>query len=83
MQILRSGNVKESKWSIKTHCVGWGWGNIGQGCGSLLVVDEDDLDIKYEDRSSYFFFVCPVCGIENDIWTQSIPVTVRDKVKNK
>ena len=82
MKVLEKG----PGWSIKQECTGIG--NGGAGCGSLLLVEADDIYMteSYDyggGHDIYYTFTCPICGRETDIKSGSLPSAIKDKVLKK
>ena len=64
MKILQKGYLDH--WEIERVCTAYG------GCGARLLVDEEDIYIKYGPdymgADDYLYtFRCPWCGTENNI----------------
>lgn len=81
MKVLEKGEG----WNLKVKCTGSGNGD--GGCGSLLLVEENDIYVtakNYYDGSTdlYFTFCCPVCGTETDICENNVPSRIRSKCLN-
>jgi hypothetical protein len=70
MEILKQGPGPKV-WSGEYECTGFG--NNGNGCGSILLVQKSDLyetynsDMYGEVYATHITFMCPVCGAETDI----------------
>lgn len=91
--IKRRKRPKKQLWAKEFVCTGRGAG--GGGCGSTLLVTEEDIYRCYEthyDGSSetYFSFTCPCCGKESEIdayvWPANVEITQSRedwKLKNK
>lgn len=67
---------KEAGWRKQT-CTGYG--NGGKGCGSVLLLDlEDVYQTAHTDlggcRETFTTFRCPVCHVETDIKDPPLPV---------
>lgn len=87
MKILE---VKKKGWR-KRICTGDGNSNIG--CGSVLLLDPEDVKIIHHtwidgSRDTYYSFVCPVCAAMTDIPGDELPASVKKgdyvvKVKKK
>ena len=82
--------VKKNGWQRRI-CTGKGNSNIG--CGSVLLLDIDDVEVRYHtwlDGSvdTYYSFVCPVCHAMTDIPPEELPISFKSenssmKVKKK
>ena len=78
MKVLEKG----PGWSLKTKCTGFGNGN--GGCGSVLLVEKDDIFITVssnyadDDNDYYYTFCCPVCNQQTDIKEDDLPASVRE-----
>ncbi len=78
MRILEKG----PGWDLKLRCTGKGNGD--GGCGSLLLVEENDIYVKPHadylgDIEYYYAVCCPVCGRETDIPDEDLPLSIRLK----
>ena len=73
------------KWNIEKKCTGSGNGNLG--CGSKLLIDEDDIfrtcrEHYWGETDYYYTFKCPICGENTDISENLIPNRIKLKVMN-
>lgn len=67
---------KKEAWGLKCLCTGDG--NGGGGCGSLLLVEENDIYMtsssSYDGSTDYYYtFKCPVCNCQTDIKECDVP----------
>jgi hypothetical protein len=71
MKTLEKGR-KQKGWSDEFRCTGNG--NLGGGCGALLLVERDDVYQTYthcrDDMTIHNTFMCHECGVETDIKNQ-------------
>ena len=82
--------VNQNGWQ-RRRCTGEGNSNIG--CGSILLLDIDDVIVSHHtcfDGSvdTYYSFICPVCYAMTDIPPEELPTTLKSengcaKVKKK
>ena len=86
MKVLERG----PGWSTQQRCTGSSSG--GGGCGSILAVEENDVNYaSWHDMSGdidwSYSFVCPVCGRSNRIDDRCIPYAIQrnaeDRIKIK
>ena len=74
MKVLEQGKWK-NPWSGEYVC-------CEKSCGAKLLVEENDLKPKY-DRSNVNYFVCPVCGEENNVLCENLPKRLKDALNKK
>lgn len=72
-------------WSIEQFCTGKGNGN--GGCGSKLLVEKNDIYLTSHtdltgDTEYFYTFCCPVCGIETDIPSENLPISIKNNLLN-
>ena len=73
MEIIEKGK----KWIAKKRCRG-----TGDGCGALLLVEEDDIfaDISGIENDQFkcaYCFCCPECDCITEMSEKSLPAKVR------
>lgn len=73
-------------WGIEQKCTGKG--NGGGGCGSLLLVGQDDIFITEQhcyhgENETYYTFKCSVCGKKTDILETKLPPAVKEEAREK
>jgi len=74
MKVLEEGNWK-NPWSGEYVC-------CEKSCGAKLLLEENDLKTRFdEDDKNYF--VCPVCGRENNVPSKDLPLRLKEKLNNK
>lgn len=85
MQVLSKGTVLD--WSVETLCTGFGYS--GDGCGAKLLVERSDLykthapSLGDDHGSEFVSFVCPVCGVETQVESRTVPAAVLRAVRAK
>lgn len=67
---------------IEQKCTGFG--NGGNGCGSTLLISENDVlvtaDFNFDgDLERYYSFKCPICGALTDIHFSKVPLELQKK----
>jgi hypothetical protein len=68
--------------SVQVECTGYNFGR--NGCGSILLVDDEDIIISKKHLSyidyDVFQFICPLCNARTDLREIGyIPKAVRDR----
>lgn len=76
---------KKEGWQ-KRICTGEGNSNIG--CGSILLLDIDDVKVIRHTlldgtTDTFYSFICPVCGAITDIASAELPVSIIENRKKK
>lgn len=69
MKVIKKGRPQKG-WAREFTCTGKG--NNGGGCGTILLVEEEDLFCTYshslDDTTTYLTFSCLECGVKTDVW---------------
>lgn len=69
--------VKEGKWNVP-----WSDEFPCGTCEAVLLVEEDDVK-PVDNASGKYYFVCAVCGKQNDLPSKGIAQRVREAVDKK
>ena len=77
---------KKEVWSLE--CICTGLGNGDGGCGSKLLVEENDIYVTsrsfYDGSTDYYYtFKCPVCNCETDLKESDVPSRIQYKALDK
>ena len=84
MKVLKQENGKE-RWETISICNGKNNPYSELACGSMLLVDEDDVfvtlgeDQRTKEMGYFYTFLCPVCGCMTDIAASHIPHRVKNE----
>lgn len=77
MKVLKQGKVG-NQWSLEHECTGWG--NGGNGCNALLLVEYSDLRYfpandspSWGSNDAAVCFKCPCCGKITDLGLNDWP----------
>lgn len=56
----------------------WKYKVVCANCKSVLLVETEDILVKFEKNLSiHYTFFCPCCNIESEIFSDFIPVNVK------
>lgn len=81
-------NPENLGWEKECFCTGEGWTQYGRTpChAKLAVADKDIMARKHTDysgdTSTYFGFVCPICGCFTEIPENELPYKVKNLARN-
>jgi len=83
MKIIKQGTKK--KWKIEVECKGNLHGNEYKCCGSILEIEENDIQIyrTSSNDSGIFYFECCSCHIKTIIDPNLIPLTKQKELQNQ
>ncbi|OGF38049.1 hypothetical protein A2482_00375 [Candidatus Falkowbacteria bacterium RIFOXYC2_FULL_48_21] len=74
MKVLEEGKWK-NPWSGEYVC-------CEKSCGAKLLVEENDLLARF-DKTDENYFVCPICGRENNVPRNDLPLRLKEKLNKK
>ena len=80
MEVLKEGRKQEG-YTVERDCA-----IKDGGCGASLRVSEKDMYMtKTGPRNFYslFHFICPCCGIEANIISMNVPMSIQEKILSK